>query len=77
MMICSWTNLAYSGTVQTRLYGVLVKRRRLGLVSSEYYVSVSRAEKNCGRRSFVSKDDGHFMQAVYAVGSCLPTIIIK
>ena len=45
MMICSWTKLAYSGTVQTRLYGVLVKRRRLGLVNSEYYVSVSRTEK--------------------------------
>ena len=26
---------------------------------------------------FVSKDDGHFMQAFHVVGSCLPTIIIK
>ena len=26
---------------------------------------------------FVSKDDGHFVQAFHVVGSCLPTIIIK
>ena len=36
MMICLWMNLAYSGTVQTRPYGVSIKRRGLILVSETF-----------------------------------------